>query len=68
MNQYWHLLYSEVFSCLFPLSKWKEQQENLKAGEFCLVENDKKVGDADYRLCRVKDVDYDAKGLVRNGW
>ena len=65
MNQWWQLWYSQVFSSLFPLNKWKEQQKNLKAGDVCLVKYDRKVGKADYRLCRVKDVDHDAKGLVR---
>ena len=65
LNQWWQLWYSQVFSSLFPLNKWKEQQKNLKAGDVCLVKYDRKVGKADYRLCRVKDVDLDSKGLVR---
>ena len=65
MNQWWQLWYSQVFSSLFPLNKWKEQHKNLKAGDVCLVKYDRKVGKADYRLCRVKDVDHDTKGLVR---
>ena len=66
LNQWWHLWYSQVFSLLFPFNKWKVEQENLKEGDVCLVKYDKKVGMADYRLCKVNEVDMDIKGLVRN--
>ena len=66
LNQWWHLWYSQVFSSLFPFNKWKVEQENLMEGDVCLKKYDKKVGMADYRLCKVNEVDMDIKGLVRN--
>ena len=38
---------------------------NLEIGDICLVKYDHKVGKSDYRICKVVEVEEDAKGLVR---
>ena len=68
LTEWWNLWYSQVFSSLFPYPKWKKECRNVKPGDVCLVKYESKVGKADYRLSKVKEVEIDAKGLVRTAW
>ena len=65
VGAWWNEWYSQVFSSLVPYNKWKKEKTNLEVGDVCLVKYDHKVGKADYRICRVEEVEKDAKGLVR---
>ena len=65
VGAWWNEWYSQVFSSLVPYNKWKKEKPNLEVGDVCLVKYDHKVGKADYRICRVEEVEMDAKGLVR---
>ena len=68
LAEWWDLWYSQVFSSLFPYSKWKKECKNVKPGDVCLVQYEKKVGKADYRISKVDRVETDDKGLVRTAW
>ena len=50
---------------MVPYKKWKKEMANLAIGDICLVKYDHKVGKSDYRICKVVEVEEDAKGLVR---
>ena len=65
VGAWWNEWYSQVFSSLVPYKKWKDEKPNLKVGDVCLVKYDHKVGKADYRICKVQEVETDNKGLVR---
>ena len=68
LSEWWDLWYAQVFSSLFPYTKWKKECKNVKPGDVCLVKYEKKVGKADYRISRVDRVETDDKGLVRTAW
>ena len=59
LSLWWSMWYAQVFDSLFPFNKWKEEKRNLEIGDVCLVKYDQKVGRADYRLCKVGEVDKD---------
>ena len=65
VGAWWNQWYSQVFSSLVPYKKWKKEMANLAIGDICLVKYDHKVGKSDYRICKVVEVEEDAKGLVR---
>jgi len=65
VGAWWNEWYSQVFSSLIPYKKWKDEKPNLSVGDVCLVKYDHKVGKADYRICKVQEVEIDNKGLVR---
>ena len=62
---WWNHWFSQVFSSLVHYQKWKRELSNLAIGDICLVKYDHKVGKSDYRICKVVEVEGDAKGLVR---
>lgn len=65
LNLWWQVWYSQVFSSLVPFKRWKNIEKNVKPGDICFVKYENKVTRADYRMCRVKSVEKDEKGLVR---
>ena len=68
LAEWWDLWYAQVFSSLFPYTKWKKECKNVKPGDVCLVKYEKKVGKANYRILRMDRVETDDKGRVRTAW
>ena len=62
---WWELWYSQVFSGLVPRRKWQNQHRNVMVGDICLLKFNKQLGKDAYRLCVVKEVEFDSKELVR---
>ena len=65
VSAWWNIWYNQVFSSQLPYNKWKKKHPNLEIGDVCLVKYEHKVGKADYRICKVVEVEKDAKDLVR---
>ena len=68
LSEWWDLWHAQVFSSLFPYTKWKKECKNVKPGDVCLVKNEQKVSKDDYRISRVYRVETDDKELVRTAW
>lgn len=64
LDVWWQMWFGQVFSSLVPYKKWKGEEKNVKPDDICMVKYENKVSRADYRLCRVLEVEKDDKGLV----
>ena len=64
-DTWWRQWFVQALPQLVPYKKWRVERRSLQVGDIVLVQYDKNVGKADYRLARVLKVHPDAHKVVR---